>query len=162
MRRRRTYALNKDKKRPLIRSKGKKIDRGRERERYIITQRVYTKRSTQCIITQEASHLAYYQVKSDDLQRYCVSKNKKMDSPIIISHFGITNIILVDSEVPPMNPLEEYCVHPLPSLVIVFTSFMLLFCPVYQEKYSTYHPCVIIIKYNSKKGFLITQTMNYK
>ena len=27
-----------------------------------------------------------------------------------------------------------------------------LFCPVFWEKYSTYHPCVIIIKYNLRNG----------
>ena len=42
------------------------------------------------------------------------------------------------------------------------TSFMRLFCPVFQEKYSAYHPRVIIIKYNSKEGLLTIQRMNYE
>ena len=29
--------------------------------------------------------------------------------------------------------------------IIDFTSFMGLFCPVFWEKYSTYHPCVFIV-----------------
>ena len=37
-----------------------------------------------------------------------------------------------------------------------------LFCPVFWEKYSTYHPCVIIIKYNSKKLLLTIQRFNYE
>ena len=30
------------------------------------------------------------------------------------------------------------------------------------EKYTKYHPCVIIIKYNSKKGLLTFQRINYE
>ena len=43
-----------------------------------------------------------------------------------------------------------------------FTSFMGLFCPVFWEKYSTYHPYVIIIKYNSKKWLLTIKRLNYE